>query len=99
MSTARKTVAKKTTPDKTHTLLDDVKAKASGALGNYEERVRQSPEKAVLIALAAGYAAHFLPVGGLLGAPIRLAAFLAKPALFALGAVKACEILQEKVRE
>lgn len=99
MSATRKTATKRTATDRSQTLMHDVKAKATGALESYEDKVRQSPEKAVLLALAAGYAAHFLPVGGLLGAPIRLAAFLAKPALLALGAVKACEILQAKVRE
>ena len=60
--------------------------------------MRESPEKAVLIATAAGYCLHILPVLPILAVPVRLAAFLAKPALFALGVVKLCEIAKSRTK-
>jgi len=79
--------------------IDELQAKASGKLAAYESKVRQSPEKAILIAAAAGYCLHVLPVGTLIGVPLRLAAFLAKPALLALGAMKLAEIVQGRMKQ
>lgn len=78
--------------------VDDVTEKASGTLKIYEDKIRESPEKAVLIALAAGYCLHVLPVRSLLALSIRLATFLAKPALLGLGAAKLCEFVQTRAR-
>jgi len=80
-------------------MVHDVKAKASGTLENYENKIRESPDKAILIALAAGYCLHVLPVRSLIALPLRLTAFLAKPALLALGAVKLCEAVQQQARK
>lgn len=96
-----------TTPSKTshkaagkaEALIGEAKSKAAGKLETYEKKVRESPEKAVLIAAAAGYCLHVLPVVPILAVPVRLAAFLAKPALLALGAVKACEIVQSQMKK
>lgn len=87
-----------TTRDEKETLLREVKAKASDKLEAYEAKVRESPEKAMLIAAAAGYCLHVVPVLPILAVPVRLAAFLAKPALFALGVVKLCEIAKDQVK-
>ena len=76
--------------------VEDIKAKASDKLVTLEDKVRTSPDKAILIALGAGYALHFLPKRSLLAAPIKIAALLAKPALLGLGAYKACELAQKK---
>ncbi len=81
------------------TMVHDMKAKASGTLETYEAKIRQSPDKAILIALAAGYALHILPKRSLITLPIRLTAFLAKPALLALGAMKVCELMEKQARK
>lgn len=81
------------------TMVRDVRAKASGKLETYESKIRQSPDKAMLIALAAGYCLHVLPVGRLISLPLRLTTLLVKPALLALGAVKLCEVVQEQARK
>lgn len=79
-------------------LLNDVKTKATTTYSQCEERVRQSPGKAVLIAVATGYCLHRLPVRSLLVSQVRLMAALAPPALFAFGAAKLCEYLQKQAR-
>lgn len=61
-----------------------------------EQRVRESPTKAVLAAMAAGYCLHRLPLRTLLVAQARLAVGLAPPALLLLGAAKACDLLQRR---
>lgn len=85
--------------EKTGSVINNVKAKAADKRESYDAMVRQSPEKAVLTALAEGYVIHLLPIRGLVAVPLRLALFLAKPALLALGAVKACEIVQDQTRK
>ncbi len=79
--------------------LNDIETKASSTRDSYDAKIRQSPEKAVLIAAAAGYCLNVLPTGKLIGVPIKLALLLAKPALLALGAVKVCEIAQSRARK
>ncbi|MDB6080575.1 MAG: hypothetical protein JWO82_4322 [Akkermansiaceae bacterium] len=59
-----------------------------------EERISESPGKAVLIAVGVGYLARSLPLGAMLGVPVRLAAKLAPPLLLALGAAKAYEFIR-----
>lgn len=56
------------------------------------EYARESPGKAMLIAGAAGYILHWLPLRALLAAKIRLTMKLLPPALFVYGAAKACEV-------
>lgn len=80
-------------------LVDDVKHKALVRYEKCEERVRRSPAKAVLIAAAAGYCLHRLPVRSILATQVRLLGALAPPALFAFGTVKVFEYLQRKARE
>lgn len=79
-------------------LMDDVKTKAASTYEACEKRVRQSPGKAVLIAVASGYFLHRLPVRSLLVSQVRLLAALAPPALFAFGAAKLAEYLQKQAR-
>ncbi len=81
-----------------NSLLNDVKTKATSTYAQCEERVKQSPGKAVLIAVAAGYCLHRLPVRALLVTQVRLLAALAPPALFAFGSAKVCEFLQNQAR-
>ncbi|MES2925125.1 MAG: hypothetical protein V4819_26465 [Verrucomicrobiota bacterium] len=81
-----------------NSMLHDVKAKACSTFEDCEERVKQSPAKAVLIAVAAGYCLHRLPVRSLLVSQVRLMAALAPPALLAVGAAKLCEFLQSQAR-
>ena len=98
MTAPNKTTQAKPAAKKAESLIHGAKAKAAGKLEAYEEKVRESPEKAVLIATAAGYCLHILPVLPILAVPVRLAAFLAKPALFALGVVKLCEIAKSRTK-
>ena len=80
-------------------MVDEVKSKASRTIKTYEGKVRKSPEKAMLAALATGYCLQVIPLGGLIAVPIRLTALLAKPALLALGAMKAYELYQGQNRK
>lgn len=79
-----------------NTLVIDAKRKVSDSYHDYEDCVRESPGKAILLAVAAGYCIHRLPVRSLLVTQVRLLAALAPPALFAYGAAKVCELLQKQ---
>ncbi|MEO5912888.1 MAG: hypothetical protein ABIS50_01560 [Luteolibacter sp.] len=79
-------------------LIEDVKHKVHSSYESCEDRVRRSPGKAILVAAAAGYCLHRLPVRSLLVTQVRLMAALAPPALFAFGAAKLCEFLQNEAR-
>ena len=79
-------------------LIEDVKHKVHSRYENCEQQVRNSPGKAILIAAAAGYCLHRLPVRALLVAQVRLIAAVAPPAMFAFGAAKLCEFLQKEAR-
>lgn len=81
-----------------NSLIHDVKAKACSSYQACEDRVKQSPAKAVLIALAAGYCLHRLPVRSLLVSQARLLAALAPPTIFAFGTARLCEFLQKQSR-
>lgn len=85
--------------DGVNALLHDAKQKACDSMRNCEDRVRESPAKAILVAVGAGYLLHRLPVRSLLVSQVRLAAALAPPVLFAFGAAKLCEFLQVQARE
>lgn len=61
-----------------------------------EDRIRQSPTKAVLTAAAIGYCLHRLPVREILVAKVRLLSALAPPALLLLGAAKIYEFFQNE---
>jgi ElaB/YqjD/DUF883 family membrane-anchored ribosome-binding protein len=80
----------KTTP----TQFDFEKAQAQA-----EDYVRESPSKAVGIAVFAGFVLAMLPIGGIIGALIRLLLFLVRPALMILGVVKVCEEIQRASEE
>lgn len=85
--------------DEIKSTVDHVKVRAKQNYEACEQRVRQSPKKAVLIALGAGYCLNTLPVGTLIALPIRLTAILAKPTLLALGALKLYELVGDKARK
>ena len=80
-------------------LLTEAKEKVHQRFNHYENCVRQSPGKAVVAALAAGYLLHRLPVRSLLVSQVRLMVALAPPTLLAFGAAKLCEFLQRQARE
>jgi hypothetical protein len=80
-------------------LVGDVKRKFSHTYEECEQRVRQSPGTSILLAVAAGYCLHRLPVRSLLVTQVRLMAALAPPTLLAFGAAKLCEFLQNQARE
>lgn len=61
-----------------------------------EHHIRKAPTQSLLIALAAGYCLHRLPVRAILVAQVRLLSALAPPALFLYGAAKVCEFLQSQ---
>jgi hypothetical protein len=61
-----------------------------------EDFIRQSPTKAVVGALAAGYLLRNLPLRALLVAKVRLITALAPPALVLYGAAKVYEFIQEQ---
>jgi hypothetical protein len=63
----------------------------SQAWKKIEDRVRQDPLKAVLLAFASGILLCLLPVGRLLCVAAKLAFLLVKPALFILGIIKILE--------
>lgn len=79
-----------------HALLDDAKRNVCERYEHYEDLVRQSPGKAVLISVAAGYLLHRLPVRSLIVSQVRLVTALAPPTLIAFGAAKLCEYLQNQ---
>ena len=80
-------------------IVDNLKSKANGRLEVCEKKIRQSPAKAVLIALGTGYCLNRLPVASLLAIPLRLTAVLAKPALLLLGAAKLYDIVEKESRK
>ena len=67
-----------------------------GCLHEWEDCVKQHPVKSVLAAAAAGALIHRLPIRSILVANVKIVGALLPPALFAYGAAKLCEILQQK---
>lgn len=80
-------------------IAENVRSKARENYEACEKKVRQSPGKAVLIALVAGYCLNRLPVASLLALPVRLTCVLAKPALLLLGTTKLYEIFGKPSRK
>ncbi len=79
--------------------VNEVKANVTDTIHTYEAKIRESPDKAMLVALATGYCLQVLPLRTLITVPIRLTAFLAKPAILALGAMKAYELYEEQTKK
>ena len=82
-----------------NSLLADAKNKVRHSSDRCRERVRESPGTAVIVAIAAGYCLHRLPVRSLLVSQVRLMAALTPPALLAIGAAKLCEFFQRQACE
>lgn len=61
-----------------------------------EERIRESPKKAVFGAIAAGYLLHRLPVRAILVTQVRVLSALTPPALILFGAAKLYDFLQRQ---
>jgi hypothetical protein len=64
-----------------------------------EDKIRESPTKAVLIAASLGYALHRLPLGSLLASHLKLLWALAPPAVMAAAAGKGLHVLHEKAHQ
>jgi hypothetical protein len=79
--------------------MDDVKNNAIGRLEKCEDCIRNSPSKAMLIAVAAGYLLQRLPVRSILATQVRLLGALTTPALLAFGTIKIFEALQCNARK
>lgn len=60
-----------------------------------EQKIRENPVEAVVLALLIGFLVCLLPVGRLIGALLRAAFLLLKPALLVLGIIKAVEYYQQ----
>lgn len=63
-----------------------------------ENRIRKSPTKAVLSAVAAGYLMHRLPLRAIVVTQARVLSALTPPALLLFGAAKLFEFLQRQKR-
>jgi hypothetical protein len=61
-----------------------------------EEAIRAAPLRAVGIAFLVGLLFRVLPVAAILGALLRLAVSLVRPALLVLGVAKSAELLCER---
>jgi hypothetical protein len=64
-----------------------------------EQKIRENPVEAVVLALLIGFLVCLLPVGRLIGALLRGAFLLLKPALLVLGIIKAVEYYQQRCGE
>ncbi len=64
-----------------------------------ENRIRNSPTKAVLGAVAAGYLMHRLPMRAIVLTQVRVLSALTPPALLLFGAAKLFEFLQRQELE
>lgn len=60
-----------------------------------QAKIREAPLCSVITVGVAGYVMGFLPIGGLLKAMLKVALFLAKPALVIFGLVKLVECLRQ----
>lgn len=82
--------------DGIHAMLSSSKERVVERLEDWENCVREHPVKAVVGAAIAGALILRLPLRSILIANVRIASALAPPALFAYGAAKLVEILQQK---
>lgn len=82
-----------------HALVNDGKRKLHDSCEDCRQCIRESPIQSLLLAVAAGYVLHRLPVRALLLAEFRLMTALTPPTLLAYGAVKLCEALQNQARK
>ena len=60
-----------------------------------EQKIRENPVEAVVLALLIGFLVCLLPVGRLIRALLQAAFLLLKPALLVLGIIKAVEYYQQ----
>jgi len=96
MSTDTNSVSPSTVDEGILSVCHSSKEKLKGCLAEWEDCVKQHPVKSVLAAAAAGALIHRLPVRSILAANVKVVGALLPPALFAYGAAKLCEILQQK---
>lgn len=96
MSTDTNSVSPSTVDEGILSVCHSSKEKLKGRLAEWEDCVKQHPVKSIAAAVAAGALIHRLPVRSILAANVKVVGALLPPALFAYGAAKLCEILQQK---
>ena len=96
MSTDTNSVSPSTVDEGILSVCHSSKEKLKGRLAEWEECVKQHPVKSIVVAVAAGALIHRLPVRSILASNVKIVGALLPPALFAYGAAKVCEILQQK---
>jgi hypothetical protein len=77
-------------------LLSNAKQCISHRYERCQDRIRNSPTKAVLGAVAAGYLLHRMPVRAILVTQVRILSALTPPALLLFGAAKLYDFLQKQ---
>lgn len=80
-------------------LLSDARQGICDRYQKCENRIRKSPTKAVLGAVAAGYLMHRLPMRAIVVTQARILSALTPPALLLFGAAKLFEFLQRQKRD
>lgn len=85
--------------DGVNALLSNARQGISARYENCENRIRSSPMKAVLGAVAAGYLMHRLPLRAIVVTQVRILSALTPPALLFIGAAKLFEFLQRQKRD
>lgn len=82
-----------------HALVDDGKNYLRSRYERCQECVMEHPTSSILAAVAAGCILDRLPLRAIFVTKMRILAAVAPPVLFAVGAAKMCEYLQNKARE
>lgn len=85
--------------DGVNALLSNARQGICARYENCEGRIRRSPTKAVLGAVAAGYLMHRLPLRAIVVTQVRILSALTPPALLLIGAAKLFEFLQRQKRD
>lgn len=79
-----------------HVLMANARQSICHRYHSCEDRIRESPKKAVFGAVAAGYLLHRLPVREILVTQVRILSALTPPALILFGAAKLYDFLQRQ---
>jgi hypothetical protein len=79
-------------------LLSDIDQSLRHSYQICERHVRQAPTTSVLGAVLAGYCLHRLPLRAIMVANVRVLSSLLPPVIFALGAAKTLELIQNSAR-
>lgn len=93
MQNTKISTSPQTVEDMLNTAIQQVEAVIQPRWKQVEEKVRQSPTKAVLIAAGIGYVLHRLPLRSLLATQLKVLWALAPPAVMAVAAGKGLHAL------